>query len=206
MTYTAFIQAVFMTIFFNFNQGIAHQLVDLKTVIPTLIFDIRYATENNFVGKQIYFSDFCYCVDLVADALVQIQKELEQYGLGLKIWDAYRPMSAQWKFWSLMPDERYVSDPRKGGRHTRGTAVDVTIIDLKTKIELEMPTEFDDFTSRAWSDCDDVSEIAKENRALLRSVMEKYGFEQLPTEWWHFDFKGWQKFPVLDVEFDTENE
>jgi zinc D-Ala-D-Ala dipeptidase len=136
----------------------------------------------------------------VAHALNAVQKELSRKGLGLKIWDAYRSLSAQWKLWKICPDEKYVSDPRKGGRHTRGTAVDVTLIDLKTGKELEMPTGFDDFSEKAWNDYAGASSEAIKNRTLLRNVMIKYGFTGIATEWWHFDYKNWQEYPVLDIE------
>jgi D-alanyl-D-alanine dipeptidase len=119
-------------------------------------------------------------------------------GLGLKVWDGFRPMAAQWKFWELVPDERYVSDPRKGGRHTRGTAVDLTLI-TKEGQELLMPSEFDDFSEKAHRDYKEAPLEAIWNRELLREVMESHGFEGLPSEWWHFDLKGWKDYPPLDL-------
>lgn len=174
-----------------------HQLIDVRT-IDNIVVELRYATKNNFTGQQIYSTDKCYACDAVVQALSRVQEELAGYGLGLKIWDAYRPMSAQWSFWNLISDERYVSDPRKGGRHTRGTAVDLTLIDLKTGLELEMPTEFDDFTEKAWIDADDISDQARANRDFLIQLMKKHGFTVLPTEWWHFDYKNWEAYPVLE--------
>lgn len=171
-------------------------LVDVKT-IPNVLVDLRYATVNNFTGVKIYQDEECYALDVVVEALSRVQQELERYGLGLKIFDAYRSMSAQWAFWNLIPDERYVSDPRKGGRHTRGTAVDITLVDLKTGIELEMPTPFDDFTENAWSTAETISDEAKKNRDFLIMIMHKHGFTVLPTEWWHFDYNNWEDFPSL---------
>jgi D-alanyl-D-alanine dipeptidase len=118
-------------------------------------------------------------------------------GLGLKIWDGYRPIAVQWKFWELMPDERYVSDPRKGGRHTRGTAVDLTLV-TKNGQELLMPTAFDDFSGKASCDYMDAPVEAIKNRDLLRKIMEKHGFVGLVNLWWHFDLIGWRNHPPID--------
>jgi D-alanyl-D-alanine dipeptidase len=171
-------------------------LVDIQAVNPKIYIDLKYATADNFTGQAIYAFTQCLVLEPVAKALSEVQKELEQLGLGLKVWDGYRPLAAQWKFWEICPDPCYVSDPRKGGRHTRGTAVDVTLVNAEGQ-ELVMPTAFDDFSEKAHSNYTGASEEAVRNRELLRNVMEKHSFTVLPTEWWHFDFKGWQDQPVL---------
>lgn len=191
------VESVFLFLLLcSFFSVYTNMLVDVK-VIPNVIVDLKYATTDNFTGVKIYQSDDCYALDVVVEALSRVQQELESYGLGIKIFDAYRPMSAQWAFWNLIPDERYVSDPRKGGRHTRGTAVDITLVDLQTGIELEMPTPFDDFTENAWSTAEGISIQAKQNRDFLILIMHKHGFTVLPTEWWHFDYNCWEDFPIL---------
>jgi D-alanyl-D-alanine dipeptidase len=134
----------------------------------------------------------------VALHLRDVQEELGVMGLGLKIWDGFRPVAAQWKFWELVPDERYVSDPRKGGRHTRGTAVDLTLI-TKDGQELSMPSAFDDFSEKAHRDYAGATKEEIKNRELLQKIMEKHGFIGLPTEWWHFDLAGWESHPPLDT-------
>jgi len=183
----------------------ADHLVDLTTVNPTIIFDIRYATNNNFLGFAVYPKPACYLDKEVAEALNKVQQELSLIQLGLKVFDGYRPLSVQQVMWDAVRDERYVSNPAKNkGRHTRGTAVDLTLVDCHGN-ELEMPTPFDDFTEKAHSDYPNVSEAAFNNRALLKKIMEKYHFQPLPTEWWHFDFEGWHdenRFPPLDVSFN----
>jgi len=118
-------------------------------------------------------------------------------GLSLKIWDGYRPFKAQEKFWKLIPDPRYVSNPKRGGRHTRGTAVDLTIIDKAGK-ELSMPSVFDDFSERAHKDYREASEQEIQNRELLKQIMEKHGFVGLPTEWWYFDLVEWEDYPPIE--------
>mgnify|MGYP000990869255 FL=1 len=121
-------------------------------------------------------------------------------GLGLKIYDAYRPLSVQKIFWEIMPDERYVADPKKGSRHNRGMAVDLTLVDKEGK-ELSMPTEYDDFTEKAHRDYMNITEEQIINRKILEDVMTNYGFVGLPTEWWHFDYRGWENYEVMDVDF-----
>ena len=187
------------------NPQDAARLVNLADVMPTIEVECVYATYRNFTGQAVYKEPKCYLLKEVAAQLQQVQKELNQQGLGLLIWDAYRPMEAQKKFWELFPDDRYVAPPAMGGRHTRGTTVDLTIIKLSNKQPLDMGTGFDVFLERAWSDNQTISDEAKKNRALLKTVMAKHGFEQLKTEWWHFDYKGWQQYPPLDVSFDELN-
>lgn len=179
-----------------------HDLVNLKEVIPSIELDIRYATADNFTHQQIYTSARAYLRTDVAWALKKVQDELATMGFGLKIWDAYRPHSVQFKLWQIVPDARYVADPHKGSRHNRGAAVDVTLIRLDTKVELEMPTEFDNFTEKAWRSCNDISAEAKKNRQLLEEIMTKHGFVGIETEWWHFDYVGWEKYGLLDISFE----
>lgn len=180
----------------------SHDLVDVKEVIPNIQIDLKYSTADNFTGQVVYNFNTCMLLQEAAFRLRNVQKELETQGLGLKIWDGYRPMAAQWKFWELVPDPRYVSDPRKGGRHTRGTTVDLTLI-TQDGTELPMPTEFDNFSEKAHRDYTGATEEEITNRALLQTVMEKQGFVGLPTEWWHFDMEGWENYPPLD--FIPEN-
>lgn len=175
-------------------------LVDVQSVNPRIRIDLRYATSDNFVGKPMYRMSRCFLRREVAERLSKVQTELETLGLGLKVWDGYRPLSVQKEFWKLVPDERYVASPVKGSRHNRGAAVDLTLVDREGK-ELEMPTKFDDFTESAgaFAPC---NERAAENRKLLQRVMKAHGFEIFPTEWWHFDAAGWEKFEVLDLSFE----
>jgi D-alanyl-D-alanine dipeptidase len=175
-------------------------LVNISQKIPSIKIELWYATPENFTKQTIYSTATCYVHENVAQALQAIQDELALQGLGLKIWDGFRPLSAQKKLWDICPDEKYVSNPAKGGRHTRGTAVDVTIIQLSDEKELPMPTKFDDFTEKAWHSYEDLATDIKENRALLRMIMEKHGFETVATEWWHYDLKGWRDYPEIDVE------
>ena len=176
-------------------------LVDIKDANDKIVLEIRYATVNNFTKKNIYKTDVCYIHEDVAISLNKVQKHLEKQNLGLKIFDGYRPIWAQQILFDVLPDERYVGNPKKITRHTRGTAVDVTLINLVDKTELAMPTGFDSFEKKAHLDFEDLSDEIKKNRKLLQDVMINIGgFEPLPNEWWHFDFKNWQNYPVLKIE------
>jgi zinc D-Ala-D-Ala dipeptidase len=178
-----------------------NKLVDLEKFIPRIKLDIKYATKDNIVGMKVYDKPKAFLRLPAAYALKKIESELNKRGLGLKIFDAYRPYSVTILFYEKIKDTDYVASPWQGSRHNRGCAVDVSIIDLKSGRELEMPTKIDDFTLKAHPDYQDLSDTVKSNRALLLNVMKKYGFSQFPTEWWHFDFSGWANYFLMDLKF-----
>jgi len=136
-------------------------------------------------------------------ALQKVEAELKTKGLGLKIYDAYRPYSVTVKFYEVTPDTNFVADPRKGSKHNRGCAIDLSIIDLKTGKELDMPTAFDSFSKKASANYANLPPQQIANRELLKTVMQAHGFKVLPTEWWHYDFTGWQKYPLMNVPFSA---
>jgi zinc D-Ala-D-Ala dipeptidase len=138
-----------------------------------------------------------------ARALSKVQDELNKQGLGLKIYDAYRPYFVTEKFWELVHDDRYVADPKKGSGHNRGIAVDLTIIDFRTKKELVMPTGFDNFTDSAHHDFVNLPDEILKNRKLLKETMEKFGFVEFPTEWWHYSLPHPENYEVMDLPFGT---
>jgi D-alanyl-D-alanine dipeptidase len=175
-------------------------LVDIQTVAPHIKLDMRYATNNNFTKTTIYPVARCYLHSSTAERLARVQAQLEARGLGLKLYDCYRPLSAQRKFWSLVHDERYVANPAKGSRHNRGAAVDLTLVNDKGE-ELDMPSAFDDFTKRAHRDYMDTTKTAIDHREALERAMVKQGFSPMPTEWWHFDDPDWKQYPILDIDF-----
>jgi D-alanyl-D-alanine dipeptidase len=195
---------VAIVIYLSFSSFLFAQsdLVNVWKLDTTITLDIRYATTNNFTGKQVYDEAKFFLRNEPAMKILEVQKELKALGLGLKIFDGYRPLSVQKKFWQIMPDERYVADPKKGSRHNRGAAVDLTLVD-KNGNEIPMPTPYDDFTEKASRDYMDLSPQIIINRKFLEDLLAKYGFIGLPTEWWHFDYNGWEKYDVLDVEFKT---
>lgn len=159
---------------------------------------MRYATENNFTKKVLYpVADECLLCEPAAKRLARVQAGLEKQGLGLKVWDCYRPISVQWKLWETVPDPRYVADPKVGSRHNRGASIDLTLVDKNGK-ELLMPTGFDDFSPKAHRSFMDLPPEAIKNRALLQKAMEDEGFVGLPTEWWHFDAPEWSEYALRD--------
>jgi D-alanyl-D-alanine dipeptidase len=177
-------------------------LIDLESFVPGLVLDIRYATTNNFTGEKIYNLAKAYARKPVAEALLKIQQELKLKGLGIKMFDAYRPYKATVKFYEVYRDTTYVASPYRGSRHNRGCALDLTVIDLKTGNELEMPTGYDSFKKEAWPRTPVADPTIRANRALLIEVMEKHGFKVNGSEWWHFDFIGWKNYEVLDIDFE----
>jgi D-alanyl-D-alanine dipeptidase len=179
------------------------ELVDLEKFIPGIVLDIRYATANNFTKAKVYNLAKAYARKPVAIALKKAQADFNKLGYGVKIYDAYRPYSATVKFYELMKgDTTYVANPYKGSRHNRGCALDMTILDLKTGQELKMPSEWDAMQKESWPTTPVADPVVRKNREILISTMEKNGFKVYITEWWHFDFVGWEKFEVMGIDFE----
>lgn len=176
-------------------------MVDLGT-IDSIRLDIRYATTNNFTGEIIYTLPRAFVRKPVAEALAKIQDSLASYHLALKIYDAYRPYAATLKFYEVYPDTNFVANPRYGSRHNRGCAVDLTLVERTSGKEIPMPTEFDDFSERAHPDYSNFSDTILANRSFLFSIMEHFGLTHYPTEWWHFDYVGWEDYPLMDLSFE----
>ncbi len=177
--------------------------VDIRSVNPRIKLDVRYATPNNFVKRKLYREARCILRVPVAQALSQVQTELETRGLGLSVYDCYRPLSVQKAMWQIVPDSRFVANPATGSRHNRGAAVDLTLVDQRTGTPLTMPTEFDDFSDRASRTYADLPAQIQQNRQTLEDAMVKGGFVGLGSEWWHFDYKDWRQYPVRDLSFDA---
>lgn len=182
----------------------APELVEIVKVVPDIVLDIRYATPNNFTGKTVYPVARCFLVKDAALALAQVQADLKKLGYGLKVFDGYRPLSVQKIFWSILPDPRFVADPAAGSRHNRGYAVDLALVDAEGN-DVLMPTPFDDFTERAGRGFMDLPREALAHRALLEAVMACRGFIPFPSEWWHFDYRGFEDKPNLDIPLEAIN-
>ena len=178
------------------------RLVEIKNYVPGIVLDIRYATTNNFTHHVMYKQARAFARLPVALALRDAETDLKTQGLGLKIYDAYRPYAITVKFYETALDTNFVADPRKGSKHNRGCAIDLTVIDLKTGKELDMPTPFDSFSRRAGAYYQNLPPQQLANRELLKNVMQAHGFKVNPTEWWHYDFIGWQYYPLLDIPFE----
>jgi D-alanyl-D-alanine dipeptidase len=184
------------------NKNPQKELVNLEKFIPGIVLDIRYATANNFTKEKIYNLSRAYARKPVAEALKRVQEELNKLGLGIKIFDGYRPYSATVKFYEVYHDTTFVASPYRGSRHNRGCAVDITVIDMKTKQELKMPTPYDTFVKEARPTYPIKDVEARKNRDLLINIMSKQGFTVTSSEWWHFDFNGYKNYDVLDIDFE----
>jgi D-alanyl-D-alanine dipeptidase len=168
-------------------------LVDVTTVIPGLRVDMRYATPDNFTRRAVYTDTRCLLRLGVARRLGRVQAALAARGLGLEVYDCYRSLAVQRIFWSIHPDPRYVADPKRGSRHNRGAAVDITLV-TAAGAEVPMPTAWDDASERSHRDFQRLPPEPLRNRAILEDAMVKEGFLPLATEWWHFDAPDWRKY------------
>jgi D-alanyl-D-alanine dipeptidase len=179
------------------------ELVELVKLDPTIKLDIRYATANNFAGRAVYTEPRAFLQRPAAEALVRAGRRLRAAGYGLLVFDGYRPWTVTKLFWDITPADKkqYVADPAKGSRHNRGCAVDLSLYDLKTGREVAMPSGYDEMTERAHVDYRGGSEAARRLRDLLRAAMEAEGFTVYAEEWWHYDYKDWREYPILNLSF-----
>ena len=179
------------------------RLILLQHFIPQLVIDLKYSAKNNFTGQVLYEDAAAFARLPAALALKKINTELNKTGVGLKIFDAYRPYMVTKKMWKVVHDERYTANPAKGSGHNRGAAVDVTLVKLSTGEELSMPTSFDDFSEKAHHNYTGLPDEVLHNRSLLKTTMEKFGFISLSTEWWHYSLPdAASRFELLDLSFD----
>jgi zinc D-Ala-D-Ala dipeptidase len=178
-------------------------LVELVALDPTIRLDIRYATSNNFVGRPVYDEARAFLQRPAAEALVRAHRALASQGYGLLIFDGYRPWRVTKLFWDVTPESQreFVADPREGSKHNRGCAVDLSLYDLVTRAEVAMPSGYDDFTQKASPDYSGGTQEQRRARDLLRAAMEKEGFAVESNEWWHFNYRDWKSYPILDVPF-----
>ncbi|GIU73875.1 MAG: hypothetical protein KatS3mg004_0962 [Bryobacteraceae bacterium] len=180
-------------------------LVEIVRLDPTIRLDIRYATSRNFLGRPVYGEARAFLQRPAAEALARAHRRVKTKGYGIVVFDAYRPWSVTKLFWDATPDDRkqYVADPAKGSRHNRGCAVDVSLYELRTGRPVRMPSEYDEMTERAWPSYRGGPRRARRLRDLLRRAMEAEGFTVYEYEWWHFDYRDWQRYPVLDLPFSA---
>ena len=179
-------------------------LVELVTLDSTIKLDIRYAGTDNFMSAKFYSSPRAFLQRPAAEAAVRAHRALKAEGYGLLIHDGYRPWYVTKMFWDATPDPLriVVADPSQGSRHNRGCAVNITLYDLKTKKPVEMVSTYDETTDRAYPNYPGGTSLQRWHRDLLRATMEAEGFTVYEAEWWHFDYKDWQKYPIGNVRFD----
>ncbi|HKG61841.1 MAG TPA: M15 family metallopeptidase [Pyrinomonadaceae bacterium] len=179
-------------------------LVELIKLDPTIKLDIRYATTNNLFGTLFYSQARAFLQRAPAEALVRVNRRLKSSGYGLLVHDGYRPWYVTKVFWDATPDDKkiFVADPSKGSRHNRGAAVDLTLYDLKTGKPIEMVSTYDETTDRAYPNYPGGTSLQRWHRDLLRAAMEAEGFTVYEAEWWHFDYKNWQRYRIGNEKFE----
>jgi D-alanyl-D-alanine dipeptidase len=177
-------------------------MVSLKT-IPNIKLDLVYATNNNFTGSKLYpgKTSNTFLRLPAARAILALAKELAKDSLAIQIFDAYRPYKVTVKIWKLVQDEKYAANPAKGSNHNRGTAIDLTLVDMRTGKMLPMGTDYDNFSQAAHHNFKDLPPEVLNNRKKLLTLMEKYGFEPIETEWWHYGWVDDRNYEVLDIDF-----
>lgn len=182
------------------------ELVEIIKLDTSLHLDIKYATINNFSKKIVYKQAKAFLQKPAAEALVRANAKLKLYGYGIIVFDGYRPWDVTNFFWQTATKEQqeigFVADPKTGSKHNRGCAIDVSLYDLKTGKEIEMPSEYDEFSERAFINYTGGSQEAKEQRDLLAKIMASEDFKVIDEEWWHFDYKDWKLYPILNLSFD----
>lgn len=179
-------------------------LVELVKLDKRIHLDIRYATRNNFLSAPVYTQARAFMQRPAAEALVRAHRKLAALGYGLLIHDAYRPWSVTWIFWEATPPDKreFVADPKEGSKHNRGCAVDLTLYDRKTGKAVEMPSVYDEMSKRAYPNYKGGTAEQTRLRDLLRKAMESEGFTVEPNEWWHFNYKDWQKYGIGNQRFE----
>ena len=178
-------------------------LVELTTLDPSIHLDIRYATSNNLVGRPVYEEARAFLQRPAAEAVVRANQALRAKRYVLLVFDGYRPWSVTKIFWDVTPPEnrKFVADPKVGSKHNRGCAVDLSLYDLGTRLEVEMPSPFDEMSDRASPTFAGGTPAQREHRDLLSAAMVREGFLVEPDEWWHFDYKDWKDYRILDIPF-----
>ncbi|MDT0540945.1 M15 family metallopeptidase [Croceitalea sp. P059] len=185
-------------------EGIADStFIRLADFSNDFVFDMRYATENNFLKAKVYDCAECYTRMRTAKALLKANKEFLVQGVKIKFFDCYRPNSVQYKMWEIVPNPQYVANPVKGSIHNKGGAVDITLVDLEGN-ELDMGTDFDFFGKRAYHDNLDLPIEILNNRKLLKETMEKHGFWSIRTEWWHYNLSAGSNAKIANFKWECE--
>ena len=177
----------------------------LKSLSSNFVFDMKYATPDNFLKQAVYECGDCYLRKSTAEALVKANAEFLKLGYRIKLFDCYRPLAVQKKMWKILPGTHYVANPAKGSKHNRGAAVDLTLVD-KDGNELDMGTTFDFFGKEAHHTCTTLPKKVLENRKLLKDILNKYNFKSIYSEWWHYEYRPEMQSKVEDFQWECKGE
>ena len=183
--------------------GQQSDFVRLKDLSPDFVYELKYATPDNFLKQAVYDCGECYLRKSTAEALVKANEAFKQLGYRIKLFDCYRPLSVQKKMWKILPGTHYVANPAKGSKHNRGAAVDLTLVDAQGK-ELNMGTPFDFFGKEAHHTYTKHSKEVLENRKLLKETLNKYNFKSIYSEWWHYEYRPEMQSKVENFEWQCE--
>jgi len=180
--------------------GQQSDFVRLKDLSPDFVYELKYATPDNFLKQAVYDCGECYLRKSTAEALVKANEAFKQLGYRIKLFDCYRPLSVQKKMWKILPGTHYVANPAKGSKHNRGAAVDLTLVDAQDK-ELNMGTPFDFFGKEAHHTYTEHSKEVLENRKLLKETLDKFNFKSIYSEWWHYEYRPEMQSKVENFEW-----
>lgn len=180
-----------------------NDFVLLRSLSNDFVFDMKYATPDNFLKQAVYDCGECYLRKSTAKALVKANEEFKSLGYRIKLFDCYRPLSVQKKMWKILPGTHYVANPAKGSKHNRGATVDLTLVDAQGK-ELDMGTPFDFFGKKAHHTCTTLPKKVLENRKLLKDVLNKYNFKSIFSEWWHYEYRPEMQSKVEDFQWQCK--
>ena len=183
--------------------GQQSDFVRLKDLSADFVYELKYATPDNFLKQAVYDCGECYLRKSTAEALVKANEAFKQLGYRIKLFDCYRPLSVQKKMWKILPGTHYVANPAKGSKHNRGAAVDLTLVDAQGK-ELNMGTPFDFFGKEAHHTYTQHSKEVLENRKLLKETLDKYNFKSIYSEWWHYEYRPEMQSKVENFEWQCE--
>ncbi|WP_315101431.1 M15 family metallopeptidase [Capnocytophaga sputigena] len=195
-----YILAFFVTFITTAQQT---DFVLLKSLSSDFVFDMKYATPDNFLKQAVYECGECYLRKKTAEALVKANEEFKTLGYRIKLFDCYRPLEVQKKMWKILPGTHYVANPAKGSKHNRGAAVDLTLVD-KDGNELDMGTPFDFFGEKAHHTCTTLPKKVLENRKLLKDILNKYNFKSIYSEWWHYEYRPEMQSKVENFQWQCE--
>ena len=180
--------------------GQQSDFVRLKDLSADFVYELKYATPDNFLKQTVYDCGECYLRKSTAEALVKANEAFKQLGYRIKLFDCYRPLSVQKKMWKILPGTHYVANPAKGSKHNKGAAVDLTLVDAEGK-ELNMGTPFDFFGKEAHQTYTQHSKEVLENRKLLKETLDKYNFKSIYSEWWHYEYRPEMQSKVENFEW-----